>query len=133
MPRSPLRRHPPGDAVGGRCAVVSALTEGLPALVRTGFTLVMPRWGGWNERPSGKRGGVRHLLSGTARGADARRARLGLSPSADLAGLDMMISDLAPCLAAEYAAVSLDQGTPARMRVTGARHRRSGRPLRTGQ
>ncbi|MFD5317270.1 nucleotidyltransferase [Streptomyces sp. NPDC127098] len=73
-------------------------------IVRTGFTLVMPWWGGWT--------------SDLAESADAfaryypqraeqmrRAATVGQAPTADTAVLTMMIQDLGPWLAAEYLAV----------------------------
>lgn len=73
-------------------------------LVRTGFTLVMPRWGGWTSdlgqsaevfgRYYPERAGQMRIAAATAR-----------VPSADPVVLDMLIEDLGPWLAAEYTAV----------------------------
>jgi len=73
-------------------------------LVRTGFTLVMPRWGGWTSdmaqsaevfgRYYPERAGQMRIAAATGR-----------VPSADPAVLGMLIDDLGPWLAAEYAAV----------------------------
>jgi predicted nucleotidyltransferase len=73
-------------------------------LVRTGFTLIMPRWGGWTSdldcsaelfgRYYPERAGQMRLAAATAR-----------TPSADPAVLTTLIDDLGPWLAAEYTAV----------------------------
>ena len=78
-------------------------------LVRTGFTLIMPRWGGWTsdldrsaelfaqyypERDYPERAGQMRRAAAVAR-----------TPSADPAVLAMLIDDLGPWLAAEYTAV----------------------------
>ncbi|MEV0154732.1 hypothetical protein AB0H57_13445 [Micromonospora sp. NPDC050686] len=73
-------------------------------LVRTGFTLVMPRWGGW----------ISNLDRCTEVFGDYHPERLaqmrvaaavGRTPGADPAVLRLLIDDLAPWLAAEYTAV----------------------------
>jgi predicted nucleotidyltransferase len=73
-------------------------------LVRTGFTLVMPRWDGWTS-----------ILADSAEifgryypeRAEQMRvaATIGRAPSADPAVLDALLTDLGPWLAAEYRAV----------------------------
>jgi hypothetical protein len=73
-------------------------------LVRTGFTLVMPRWGGWTSdlaesaelfaRYYPDRAAQMRLAATTAR-----------TPSSDPATLTLLIDDLTPWLAAEYTAV----------------------------
>src|SRR5271156_4706019 len=78
-------------------------------LVRTGFTLIMPRWGGWTsdldrsaelfaqyypERDYPERAGQMRRAAAVAR-----------TPSADPAVLAMLIDDLGSWLAAEYTAV----------------------------
>jgi uncharacterized protein len=73
-------------------------------LVRTGFTLIMPRWGGWTSnldqsaelfgRYYPERAAQMRIAAATAR-----------TPSADPAVLTMLIDDLGPWLAAEYTAV----------------------------
>jgi hypothetical protein len=73
-------------------------------LVRTGFTLVMPRWGGWTS----DLGESAELFGGyyPERAQQMRvAAATGRSPSADRAVLTLLIDDLAPWLAAEYTAV----------------------------
>ena len=73
-------------------------------LVRTGFTLIMPCWGGWTSdlnrsaelfgRYYPERAAQMRIAADTAR-----------TPSADPAVLAMLIDDLGPWLAAEYTAV----------------------------
>ncbi|MFF2652900.1 nucleotidyltransferase [Streptomyces sp. NPDC058045] len=73
-------------------------------IVRTGFTLVMPRWGGWTSdlaqsaaifgRYYPERADQMHLAATTAR-----------TPSTDPAVLTLLIDDLAPWLATEYTTV----------------------------
>lgn len=72
--------------------------------VRTGFTLVMPRWGGWTSdlEESAELFG-RYYPDRAAQMRTA--ASLGRAPSADRAVLGMLIDDLGPWLAAEYTAV----------------------------
>jgi predicted nucleotidyltransferase len=82
-----------------------ALSRGVGRrLTRTGFTLVMPRWGGWTSdlaesaeifgRYYPERVGQLRIAAATGR-----------VPSADPNVLEMLIDDLAPWLADEYAAV----------------------------
>ncbi|MEU8923014.1 nucleotidyltransferase [Kitasatospora sp. NPDC048545] len=79
-------------------------------IVRTGFTLVMPRWGGWTSDLTASaeafaahypgRADQMRLAATTARTpADARTA------DAERAVLAVLIDDLGPWLAAEYTAV----------------------------
>lgn len=73
-------------------------------IVRTGFTLVMPRWGGWTSDLTHsaeifgdhypERAAQMHLAAATAR-----------TPTPDPATLTMLIDELAPWLAAEYTKV----------------------------
>jgi uncharacterized protein len=73
-------------------------------LVRTGFTLIMPRWGGWTsdlERSAMLFG--RYYPQRAAQMCVA--AAVARVPSADPALLGMLIDDLGPWLAAEYTAV----------------------------
>lgn len=70
-------------------------------IVRTGFTLVMPRWGGWTSdlAESAEIFGRYH----PGRAAQMRlAARTGVAPTADPAVLGMLVDDLGPWLAAEY-------------------------------
>ncbi|MHA6761889.1 nucleotidyltransferase [Streptacidiphilus sp. PAMC 29251] len=79
-------------------------------IVRTGFTLVMPRWGGWTSdlaesaeafgRYYPQRAAQMHLAATTAR-----------TPTADSAVLSVLIDDLGPWLAAEYTAVHGEKDT----------------------
>ena len=77
-------------------------------LVRTGFTLIMPCWGGWTSdldesaalfgQYYPERAGPMRLAAATAR-----------TPSADPAVLRVLIDDLGPWLAAEYTTVHGDK------------------------
>ena len=82
------------------------LTRGVARrLVRTGFTLVMPRWGGWTSDLAESAEAFATYYPRQRAGQMRRAARLGRFPSGKPGDLDMMINDLAPWLAAEYAAV----------------------------
>jgi hypothetical protein len=73
-------------------------------LVRTGFTLVMPRWGGWTSdlvESAEAFGRYYPQRLGQMRVA----AAIGRTPSADPAVLHTLLDDLGPWLAAEYTAV----------------------------
>jgi len=72
--------------------------------VRTGFTLVMPRWGGWTS-DLGESAAVFSRYYPARAEQMAAAAALGRTPGADRAVLTMLIDDLGPWLAAEYAAV----------------------------
>ncbi|WP_086822811.1 nucleotidyltransferase [Streptomyces sp. NRRL B-24572] len=89
------RARPAGRALGRRVG---------RRLVRTGFTLVMPRWGGWTSDLDRSA-----EVFGTYYPERAEQMRLaaeaGRSPSPDPAVLDLLVEDLAPWLAAEYASV----------------------------
>ncbi|MCY1650015.1 MULTISPECIES: nucleotidyltransferase domain-containing protein [Streptomyces] len=72
--------------------------------VRTGFTLIMPSWGGWTsdlDQSAELFGGYYPERAEQMRVA----AAAGRAPSPDPAVLRMLIADLGPWLAAEYAAV----------------------------
>ncbi|KQX59582.1 MULTISPECIES: hypothetical protein [unclassified Streptomyces] len=73
-------------------------------LVRTGFTLVMPRWGGWTsdlDRSAEVFGGYY-----PERAAQMRLAvTTGRATAPDPAVLDVLVDELGPWLAAEYTAV----------------------------
>jgi uncharacterized protein len=90
-------------------------------LVRTGFTLVMPRWGGWTSdlaKQADVFGGYYPARAGQMRAAaDAARAR-----TADRALLDQLTGDLAPWLAAEYITVH-GHKTPRELRTLAGRPR----------
>jgi uncharacterized protein len=72
--------------------------------VRAGFTLVMPRWGGWTSD-------LEESAAIFGRYYPARRdqmrtaAAAARAPAADRAVLTMLINDLGPWLAAEYVSV----------------------------
>ncbi|MGW4876502.1 nucleotidyltransferase domain-containing protein [Streptomyces sp. NPDC004262] len=73
-------------------------------LVRTGFTLVMPRWNGWTS----DLGEMAEAFAGyyPKRGGQLRRAaELGQEPVGDRAVLRSYVDDLGPWLADEYARV----------------------------
>jgi len=73
-------------------------------LVRTGFTLVMPRWNGWTS----DLGEMAEAFGGCypQRAAEMRQAAvLGYEPSGDLAVLRSYVDDVGPWLAEEYARV----------------------------
>ena len=73
-------------------------------IVRSGFTLVMPRWGGWTSdltrsaevfaRYYPDRAGQMALAATTAR-----------TPTTDRTVLTLLVDELAPWLAAEYTSV----------------------------
>ncbi|MFE5857930.1 nucleotidyltransferase [Streptomyces sp. NPDC056500] len=73
-------------------------------IVRTGFTLIMPRWGGWTSdlNESAELFG-RYYPEHVDQMRTA--AAIGRVPSTDPAVLSMLIDDLGPWLAAEYTAV----------------------------
>ncbi|MEU1800547.1 nucleotidyltransferase domain-containing protein [Streptomyces sp. NPDC019937] len=73
-------------------------------IVRTGFTLIMPRWGGWTsdlDRSAELFG--RYYPERVEQMRIA--ASTGRAPSPEAAVLGMLINDLGPWLAAEYTAV----------------------------
>ncbi|SHF88812.1 nucleotidyltransferase [Streptoalloteichus hindustanus] len=73
-------------------------------VVRTGFTLVMPRWGGWTSDLAASAEIFGRYYP--ERVEQMRTAAVtGRSLSTDPALLSMLIDDLAPWLAAEYTAV----------------------------
>ncbi|RKN77746.1 nucleotidyltransferase [Streptomyces klenkii] len=73
-------------------------------LVRTGFTLVMPGWGGWTSDLA--EAAEIFGRSYPERAEQMRRAAIvGRSPAADPEVLGMLIDDLGPWLAATYTAV----------------------------
>jgi predicted nucleotidyltransferase len=83
----------------------TALSRGAARrIVRSGFTLVMPEWGGWTSdlAASAEIFGDRY----PARAAQMRvAAATARTPSADPAVLALLLDDLGPWLAAEYTAV----------------------------
>jgi predicted nucleotidyltransferase len=116
-PTSLLARETNGDLgdvlPGWRDRLRAERTEdGLRALsrsvgrrvVRTGFTLVMPRWGGWTSDLTESADVFGQYYPDRA-GQMAAAAAIGRAPAADRAVLIMLIDDLGPWLAAEYAAV----------------------------
>ncbi|CAG6399238.1 nucleotidyltransferase domain-containing protein [Streptomyces cocklensis] len=83
----------------------TALCRGVARrIVRTGFTLVMPRWGGWTSSLDLQA----EVFAGyyPDRGAAMRQAaRWARTPTADPAALALLLSDLAPWLTSTYLAV----------------------------
>jgi predicted nucleotidyltransferase len=79
-------------------------------IVRTGFTLIMPRWGGWTSDLTESA-----ELFGSYYPERARQMRIsaatGRTPTTDPAVLGMLIDDLGPWLAAEYSAVHGQKAT----------------------
>ncbi|MFD0854334.1 nucleotidyltransferase, partial [Actinomadura adrarensis] len=73
-------------------------------IVRTGFTLVMPRWGGWTSDLNESAELFGHYYPERAEQMRLA-ASTGRTPSADPAVLGMLVDDLGPWLAAEYTAV----------------------------
>ena len=73
-------------------------------IVRTGFTLVMPRWGGWTS-DLGESAAVFGRYYPSRAGQMNAAAATGRAPAADRTVLTMLIDDLGPWLAAEYTAV----------------------------
>ena len=82
-----------------------ALSRGVARrLVRTGFTLVMPRWGGWTSDLS--ESSAAFGLYYPARREQIRvAAAVARARTADVSVLRMLIYDLGPWLASEYLAV----------------------------
>ncbi|WP_371665658.1 nucleotidyltransferase domain-containing protein [Streptomyces sp. NBC_01241] len=76
-------------------------------IVRSGFTLVMPRWGSWTSDLAESAEVFAGYYPDHPERVEQMRtaARTGRVPSADPAVLAMLIDDLAPWLAAEYLAV----------------------------
>lgn len=73
-------------------------------LVRTGFTLVMPRWNGWTSDLTEMAGAFGAYYP--QRAAEMRAAaRLGREPTGDTGVLTSYVDDLGPWLAEEYARV----------------------------
>ncbi|GAB7031981.1 nucleotidyltransferase domain-containing protein [Streptomyces sp. NPDC021749] len=104
-----LYRDLPGLRAKAAAATTEAartrLTRGVARrLVRTGFTLVMPRWGGWTSdlAESAEVFGRYYPARADQMRAAARAAR---SPAAYPRLLDELLSGLAPWLADEYLAV----------------------------
>ncbi|WP_327686141.1 nucleotidyltransferase domain-containing protein [Streptomyces sp. NBC_00467] len=73
-------------------------------IVRTGFTLIMPRWGGWTSDLNESAALFGHYYPERAEQMRTAAAT-GRAPSADPAVLTLLMNDLAPWLAAEYTTV----------------------------
>jgi hypothetical protein len=116
-PTALLARETNGDLArllpGWRASLTSATTDAELLrlsrhvgrhLTRTGFTLVMPHWGGWTSdlAESAELFGRRY----PARAAQMRTAaRIGRTPTADVPTLRLLLDDLGPWLAGEYTRV----------------------------
>lgn len=88
----------------------AALCRGVARrLVRTGFTLVMPRWGGWTSELAESAEVFGQYYPEWA-DQMATAAEWGRTPSPDPAALRPLLGELAPWLADEYVAV---HGAPA--------------------
>ena len=72
-------------------------------LVRTGFTLVMPRWGGWTSDLDESAAVFGRYYPGRRKQMEAA-AEAARATTADREVLGMLIDDLGPWLAAEYEA-----------------------------
>ncbi len=100
--RRDLLPGPTGSATHRRLPV-SGRSAGVPAwrLVRTGFTLVMPRFGGWTSDLDQSAAVFGHYYP--ARADQMKMAASACrTPTGDRAVLAVLISDLGPWLAAEY-------------------------------
>jgi uncharacterized protein len=73
-------------------------------LVRTGFTLVMPRWGGWTS-DLGESAAVFGSYYPARLDQMQLAAAVARTPTADRSLLSTLVNDLGPWLAAEYVAV----------------------------
>jgi uncharacterized protein len=71
--------------------------------VRTGFTLVMPRWHGWTSDLATSAQVFSHYYPGRS-GQMRAAAATARTPTADHAVLSMLTDNLGPWLAAEYTA-----------------------------
>ncbi len=92
-------------AVAGTDAERKVLSRGVGRrLVRTGFTLVMPRWAGWTSDLNESADIFGRYYPERA-GQMRTAAAAGRVPTADRAVIGMLVDDLGPWLAAEYTAV----------------------------
>ncbi|MFJ9350257.1 nucleotidyltransferase domain-containing protein [Streptomyces sp. NPDC101237] len=101
LPRWRQRIATAGDAEAALRPLVRFMSR---HLVRTGFTLVMPRWNGWTS----DLGEMAEAFAGyyPERAGQLRRAaELGHEPVGDRAVLRSYVDDLGPWLADEYARV----------------------------
>ncbi|MFD0402608.1 nucleotidyltransferase domain-containing protein [Kitasatospora sp. NPDC059811] len=73
-------------------------------IVRTGFTLVMPRWGGWTSDLTESAGAFARYYPERAEQMRLA-ATVARTPTADPTVLKVLTEDLGPWLAAEYTAV----------------------------
>ena len=73
-------------------------------LVRTGFTLVMPRWGGWTS-DLGESAAIFGQYYPARRDQMQVAAAVARTPTTDSSVLSMLINELGPWLASEYVTV----------------------------
>jgi hypothetical protein len=81
----------------------SLCREAARRIVRTGFTLIMPRWHGWTSGLDTSAQVFSHYYPGRA-GQMRAAAATARTPTDDPAVLTMLTDDLGPWLAAEYTA-----------------------------
>jgi predicted nucleotidyltransferase len=101
LPRWRGRIAAAADSDGARRPLVRSMSR---HLVRTGFTLVMPRWNGWTS----DLGEMAEAFGAyyPERAADMRNAAVrGYEPTGEPAVLRSYVEDLGPWLAGEYARV----------------------------
>ncbi|TWF96760.1 hypothetical protein FHX73_11532 [Kitasatospora viridis] len=91
-------------AAGGDPAALRRLTRGAARkVVRTGFTLVMPRWQGWTSDLAQSAEAFGHYYPDRAEQMRAV-ARIAPAGTADPAALELLLERLGPWLAEEYTA-----------------------------
>jgi len=101
LPRWRERVADAGDTDEARRPLVRFMSR---HLVRTGFTLVMPRWNGWTSDLREMAGAFAEYYP--ERAQDLRTAaESGYEPTGDAGVLRSYVDDLGPWLAAEYARV----------------------------
>jgi len=101
LPRWRERVADAGDTDEARRPLVRFMSR---HLVRTGFTLVMPRWNGWTSDLREMAGAFAEYYP--ERAQDLRTAaESGYEPTGDAGVLRAYVDDLGPWLAAEYARV----------------------------
>jgi hypothetical protein len=92
------------DAAGTDASLRTLSRRVSRKLVRTGFTLVMPRWGGWTS-DLGESAAVFGSYYPARLDQMQLAAAVARTPTADRSLLSTLVNDLGPWLAAEYVAV----------------------------